>query len=345
MLQQGIEQRNEFGRKRKLAVLGLPAGGEHEQFALAHGGFDQRRVAVVELREDPCAGDFGGVEPAMFPKVNLGEVAETRIGKWREERMAEINLAEHRIATAGRFTRRQSLDFQYAAEGKRHRGRPQQDQHGFALLFQPAAHGWPACLRQRVGDDQQRRVFHVGWQQHRVRTAGDHLRDLPSGFLESALEKIERLRGVLLRVVSKKQNVHPRRLRRNDKYGVVEFIVIAPQDQTVHGRAGWRRRRGHHAALPRRHIDIHRRAGKTFPVGQRPADLELLFLRVGSVAHPDADLRFRRFLSGVLGFGHELQTGVGTPLHFDRLDHQFDVPGPFVRLQGVELAAFLQIAD
>ena len=76
----------------------MPAGGQHKQAAGAFRNLQERRVAIVEARQNPRTGEPIGFELPMPPEMYLGEITETRIGKGRKQRMLEINLAEHRVA-------------------------------------------------------------------------------------------------------------------------------------------------------------------------------------------------------------------------------------------------------
>src|SRR6185369_333431 len=87
----------EFGRESKLAVTWLPAGGQREDAAAADEDFQQGRVAVIKFCEHPGGGDRAGVELAVFPEMDPGEIAVTRVGKPAEQRVAEIDFAEHSI--------------------------------------------------------------------------------------------------------------------------------------------------------------------------------------------------------------------------------------------------------
>ena len=157
LLQQREEQRQELGRERELAVGGLPAGRENVERAFADGHLQQRGVAGVELRDDARAGELRRVQSPILPEVNLGEVAEARVGERREERVLEINLREHRV---GRHLCLVSGDgFLAEQSGQRPRDVPilERDENGFAV-GQQAADGGGAFVGQGVRDDDKRSV-------------------------------------------------------------------------------------------------------------------------------------------------------------------------------------------
>src|SRR5438093_2274749 len=107
VFEQRIEQGNEFGGEGKLAVSGMPAGGEDKQtagppcrssaFTRRYGHFDQRGIALVEAREHAGIGNLLRVEAAMFPEMDFGEIAESGIGKGLEEGMRKVDVAEERV--------------------------------------------------------------------------------------------------------------------------------------------------------------------------------------------------------------------------------------------------------
>src|SRR5436190_15988220 len=81
----------------------MPAGDEHEQASGALRNLQEGGVAIVESRQNSRAGQPVGFEFPMLPEVDLGEIAETRIGKRRKQWMLEINLTEHRVAVGWGF--------------------------------------------------------------------------------------------------------------------------------------------------------------------------------------------------------------------------------------------------
>ena len=70
----------------------------HEQAADALRNFQEGGVAIVESRQNSRARQLLGFEFPMLPEVDLGEIAETRIGKRRKQWMLEINLTKHRVS-------------------------------------------------------------------------------------------------------------------------------------------------------------------------------------------------------------------------------------------------------
>src|SRR5438477_1411467 len=81
----------------------MPAGDEHEQAADALRNFQEGGVAIVESRQNSRARQLLGFEFPMLPEVDLGESAETRIGKRRKQWMLEINLTKHRVSVGWGF--------------------------------------------------------------------------------------------------------------------------------------------------------------------------------------------------------------------------------------------------
>src|SRR5205823_5685146 len=91
-------QRDKLRGEGKLAISRLPARGEDEHAAFVFRNFQQGRIRVVEPSQNPRAGQSVGLELAVLPEMNFGEVTEARIGERGEQRMFKINLAEHRVA-------------------------------------------------------------------------------------------------------------------------------------------------------------------------------------------------------------------------------------------------------
>ena len=110
LLQHRIEQWNEFGGKSELAICGMPAGGEDKQRALSNRDLKQGGIAIIKSRQYSRVGDLFQIEAAMFPEVDLGEVAEARSGKWGKKWMLKIDLPEHGVIASRGFANRQILD-------------------------------------------------------------------------------------------------------------------------------------------------------------------------------------------------------------------------------------------
>src|SRR6266699_6231697 len=81
----------------------MPVGDKHEQAPGALRNLQERRVAIVESRQNSRAGQPVGFEFPVLPEVDLGEIAETRIGKRRKQGMLEINLTKHRVSVGWGF--------------------------------------------------------------------------------------------------------------------------------------------------------------------------------------------------------------------------------------------------
>src|ERR1051325_406579 len=96
-LQRGAEQWYEFGRKCELAVGWMPTRGENDDATFADRNFDDCGIAIVKLGDDARSRKQRRVHAPVFPEMNLGEIAETCVGERREERVAKINLAQHRV--------------------------------------------------------------------------------------------------------------------------------------------------------------------------------------------------------------------------------------------------------
>jgi hypothetical protein len=87
----------------------------------------------------------------MFPKMDVREIAEARIGERREQRMREINLTEQCVIAAGLG----DLNCGQTRErGERRRGLrvSQNQERGFAAR-QPVAHGRSFCRRELSRND------------------------------------------------------------------------------------------------------------------------------------------------------------------------------------------------
>ena len=62
----------------------VPAARQHVEPPFPQRHFQQARITRVELRHHARTRQAGGVEFPVFPEMNLGEVAETRIREGRE---------------------------------------------------------------------------------------------------------------------------------------------------------------------------------------------------------------------------------------------------------------------
>jgi hypothetical protein len=127
----------------------------------------------------------------------------------------------------------------------------------------------------------------------------------------------------------------------DDISGVVEIVVITTQsDLPGHGvgRKCWG---GQHTALAGRNVGVQRR-GLSNPV---PADLKLFAFGVGGIADANANGGPCGRAHIIVGVHHPLQAGIGRALGFDRFDNNFKSAWPFVTLQTIQSAAFLQVGD
>ena len=75
----------------------MPARGENEDAAFVARDFQHGGIAGVEFGDDFGIGESRGVEAAVAPEVDLGEVAETRLGEGGEEQMAKVYGAKHGV--------------------------------------------------------------------------------------------------------------------------------------------------------------------------------------------------------------------------------------------------------
>ena len=100
-IQHGLHQRWEFAGQRQLAVRRIPARRQHEQISPADRDLRQRGRTVVKFRQHPGLGGRWKLQTPMFPEMDVGEIAEARVGKRGEERMSEINLTEQGVITDG----------------------------------------------------------------------------------------------------------------------------------------------------------------------------------------------------------------------------------------------------
>ena len=78
---------------------------------------DDGGIAIVEAGDDLRADERRHVEPARFPKVNLGEVAETGVGEGGKQRVLEVDLAQKRVVFQVGFGRGKLRDLQQTRDG------------------------------------------------------------------------------------------------------------------------------------------------------------------------------------------------------------------------------------
>ena len=105
-LEQRRHQGDELRRPRELAVGRVPAAGQNDEPPLAERFLDDRGVAVLEPGQDPRVAERLGLDPAILPEMDLGEVVELGAGERGEERMVEGDLAEHRRRSRRSLPRR-----------------------------------------------------------------------------------------------------------------------------------------------------------------------------------------------------------------------------------------------
>src|SRR5208337_3633492 len=118
-IQNRLQQRHEFGGKRQLAVRRVPTGEERKQVALADSDLRQGRRAIVEFRQDPSRKSRRNRPAAMFPEMDVREVAVAWIGERGEDGVIEIDLTEQ-SEIAGRFF---DVELRPAGEGGERRSR------------------------------------------------------------------------------------------------------------------------------------------------------------------------------------------------------------------------------
>src|SRR5439155_10601745 len=142
----------------------------------------------------------------MFPEVDLGEIAETRIGKRRKQRVLEINLTEHRVAVGCGFRGGQMVHARQPADCWGGGGGFQNEQ-GRAAVGQKLLRHVELILVQNVIGNQETSARDVGLGQQRSGRAGADLNGLPPRLLKSPFQVVEELRRVFVRIVAKEQNV------------------------------------------------------------------------------------------------------------------------------------------
>jgi len=199
-------------------------------------------------------------------------------------------------------------------------------------------------LRQKIGNKKQCCSLGLGGREQRYGTADQNLHRLPPCFLKRALKKVKRLFRIFRRLVSKVQHRQALGFRRNYKDRVVEVLVIPLQYNAIRRFAGRGQRQSHDAALTRR--DVHGRgfADKTVSVRPGPAYMELFTAGISGIADTHPSIR-AGLGAGLVRFVDPLQRSVaGTPGR-ERHDRQFHASRPFVTLEGLETAAFLEVAD
>ena len=316
----------------------MPAAREHQQAAAADGELQERGIAAVKFRDDPRPGQFVRREPTVFPEMDFGEIAEARISERREERMLKINPPEHRVILHHGLARREIFHACQLADRLRH-GRVFHDRQQHAAAFREASQR--RDIRHGIGENQQ---WRIGRREQHRRVGGlarHDLHHLLERLLKGALEEIQRLRRVILRLGSEIDHRHLLDARRHEEGAVVEILLVAGEHELFAREAVRRFRCEDDTALAGRHVDFH---GGGFRL-TRPAHAELFALRFRRVehAHPRAAVRRARSARR-LKLRQELHPGVGRAFGLERFEHDLDALRPFVTLQRLGGRAFLQIA-
>ena len=319
----------------------MPAAREHEQAAAADGELQQRGIAAVKFRDDPRARQLVGGEPAVFPEMDFGEIAEAGIGERREERMLQINPPEHRVILHRRLGRGEILNARELGNGCRH---ARVFHHG---QQHPAAFGKASQrrdVRHGVGENQQ---WGIGRREQRRRVggfAGKDLHHLFERLLKGALEEIQRLRRVIFRLGSEIDHRHLLEAGRHEEGAVVEIFVVAGEHELLGREAVRGLRREGDAALAGRHVDFH---GGGFRLAV-PTHAELLTLGFRRIehAHPSAAIGRARAAGAArrFEFRQQLHPRVGRAFGLEWFEHDLDALRPFVTLQRLGGRAVLQIA-
>ena len=270
--------------------------------------------------------------------MNLGEIAVTRIGKGREQRMPEIDLREQRVVLDGGFRRGKRGRLQQPAEDRR-AGRGSQRQH-----HDPAVAGELARRGQRrVGggfaEDEELRLLELISGNGVLATMDENLDVLMRGLGERAAQKIQRAVRVVIGIRPDKEHRKLRGMGRKNVERVVEGRVVAAQREG--GRAGRWIGDADDARLAGGHVGVDGRSarGRTLP-----AKLELLVLGFGGVHHPHTQGNLFAGLVVFLALGKPLRRGVLMRLRGHRVDRHADAARPLVALKAIELRAFLHVA-
>ena len=246
-----VEQRDKLGRERQLAVGRFPAGGHHQQTAVAAPGRQPRRCAGVEPCEhiDALVGQV--LQLAIFPKMQLREVAEPRVAEHRQNRVVKLERLQQCVVA------RRDVADDHAVRTK-----PLSEVCGLARRLhnnhrsRAALDRLTKCLGQRAGDgiadDKQ-----VGLRQRagRLATDGLHLKIDRTRFLEGAFEIKQRALGVVGLVLADVHDAHRLLPVLREVKLVVELSRVAADGQALEGLPGPFARQLDHPAAARR--DVH----------------------------------------------------------------------------------------
>src|SRR5439155_27308851 len=142
----------------------------------------------------------------MFPEVDLGEIAETRIGKGRKQWMLEISLSDHRVAVGWGLRGGQTV---HAGQKPNRRGGSGvfQNEQSRAAVGEKLLRCVELILVQSVIGNHEARAGDIGLGQRRSGRAGVDLDGLPARVLKSPSQVVEELSLVLFRIVAQEQNV------------------------------------------------------------------------------------------------------------------------------------------
>ena len=162
----------------------MPTRCQDKQRSFTHIDLGNRRIAIVETRDDVRIGRSER-QFAVFPKMNLGEIAESAVRKGSKQRVSELDFREHAIAGLRRFFRgnglsrqiRDARDFLRLAQSRQDHRAVRQRCFQIALRLRPEQAG---CNNQCRTTERRRKID--------FRIHGVHAHFLPCGFRKGPLQ-------------------------------------------------------------------------------------------------------------------------------------------------------------